>query len=553
MSPRSRSWPYLAAALLAPALALAGPAATGATPRAGSLSGPLDRDGYALTSHYGPRCIPTVLASTFHKGVDLGASEGSPIVSVAPGTVVRTRPDAVAGQWILIEHTIDGRRVYSSYSHVRDADAFVREGWHVNAGQKIAEVSSTGVSTAPHLHLEIWLDTPDGRNTVEPVGWFRGRGIDLAAAATRAMPWAPPASCTYYAVGSTPIRSAPSASSPVVATVGNHTPMSSTPGAKTGDFIAVSAAGVSGWAPAGNVSPERLGVPEGTVTRTTTLRGGPGAGTRALATLAPGTALDRVVSFQDDWYQVHTSGRAGWVHGRDFRMEEGVSQGVESGFFVANSFRSTATRIFDFGEYYDRFLAGDWDGDGTDTFAVRRGNAFHIRNSLTTGGADRLVQYGNPGDELYVGDWDGDGIDTFAVRRGNQFHIKNSVTSGYADRVITYGDPGDDILVGDWDGDGTDTFAVRRGNRFHVKNTLTSGYADLAFSYGNPGDEVLVGDWDGNGTDTLGVQRSIWFHLRNSLTSGVADVAFGYGNPGDETFVGDWDGDGTDTFTLYRM
>ncbi|MHB1064765.1 MAG: S8 family peptidase [Georgenia sp.] len=223
-----------------------------------------------------------------------------------------------------------------------------------------------------------------------------------------------------------------------------------------------------------------------------------------------------------------------------------------TGFYLNNSFGAAADIYFVFGDPDDVILAGDWNGDGGDTFAVRRGNAFHVRNSLTSGGADRLVYYGDPGDELYVGDWDGDGVDTFAVRRGNAFHIKNTVSSGYADRVIYYGDAGDTILVGDWDGDGVDTFAVRRGNAFHIKNTLTSGYADRAFYYGDPGDKVLVGDWDGNATDTLGVQRSNWFHLRNSLTSGVADVAFGYGNPGDETFVGDWDGNGTDTLGVRR-
>ncbi|MDK6591654.1 hypothetical protein, partial [Actinotignum timonense] len=67
-------------------------------------------------------------------------------------------------------------------------------------------------------------------------------------------------------------------------------------------------------------------------------------------------------------------------------------------------------------------------------------------------------------DEVLVGDWDGDGVDTFAVRRGNVFYVKNSLASGEADSVFSYGRAGDEVLVGDWDGDGVDTFAVRRGN-----------------------------------------------------------------------------------------
>ncbi|MDD9205121.1 hypothetical protein PU560_01410, partial [Georgenia sp. 10Sc9-8] len=59
--------------------------------------------------------------------------------------------------------------------------------------------------------------------------------------------------------------------------------------------------------------------------------------------------------------------------------------------------------------------------------------------------------------------WDGDGTDTLAVRRGSTFHISNTFAGGHADRSFTYGRATDVVLVGDWDGDGTDTLAVRRG------------------------------------------------------------------------------------------
>ncbi|MDD9205633.1 hypothetical protein PU560_04010, partial [Georgenia sp. 10Sc9-8] len=60
---------------------------------------------------------------------------------------------------------------------------------------------------------------------------------------------------------------------------------------------------------------------------------------------------------------------------------------------------------------------GDWDGDGEDTFAVRRGFTYHVKNSLTGGEADLVLNYGRTDDEVYVGDWDGDTIDTLGVRR----------------------------------------------------------------------------------------------------------------------------------------
>ena len=70
--------------------------------------------------------------------------------------------------------------------------------------------------------------------------------------------------------------------------------------------------------------------------------------------------------------------------------------------------------------------------------------------------------YGRSEDQTYVGDWNGDGHDTFVVRRGNVFYFKNSLTGGNADTVITYGRDDDQVYVGDWDGDGKDTFMVRR-------------------------------------------------------------------------------------------
>ena len=100
---------------------------------------------------------------------------------------------------------------------------------------------------------------------------------------------------------------------------------------------------------------------------------------------------------------------------------------------------------------------------------------------------ERLIE--RDGDEVLVGDWDGDGIDTFAVRRGNTFFIKNAINAGAADETIVYGRVGDEVLVGDWDADGIDTFIVRRGNTFFVKNTIGAGPADEVRVLGS-GDEL---------------------------------------------------------------
>uniref|UniRef100_UPI00260CD2BD hypothetical protein n=1 Tax=uncultured Georgenia sp. TaxID=378209 RepID=UPI00260CD2BD len=91
-----------------------------------------------------------------------------------------------------------------------------------------------------------------------------------------------------------------------------------------------------------------------------------------------------------------------------------------------------------------------------------RGSTYHVKNSLRGGDADVVFSYGRAGDQVLVGDWDGDGKDTFAVRRGASYHVSNSLRGGPAERVVTFGRGNDEVLVGDWDGNGTDTLGVRR-------------------------------------------------------------------------------------------
>jgi hypothetical protein len=227
--------------------------------------------------------------------------------------------------------------------------------------------------------------------------------------------------------------------------------------------------------------------------------------------------------------------------------------GRGSAYFLNDHFDGAANRVFRYGEPSDEVFVGDWDGNGTDTLAVRRGNAFYLKNTTTGGVADTVFNYGDPGDAVFVGDWDGNGTDTLAVRRRNTFYLKNTTTGGVADTLFSYGDPGDTVLVGDWDGNRTATLAVRRGASYFVKNTLTTGPADYTFGYGDPGDAVLVGRWTSTRAgDSLAVRRGNVFYLKYSTGSGVADVVFAYGDPTDTAFTGDWDGDGVDGIGVRR-
>ncbi|WP_454083509.1 alpha/beta hydrolase domain-containing protein [Georgenia sp. Marseille-Q6866] len=222
------------------------------------------------------------------------------------------------------------------------------------------------------------------------------------------------------------------------------------------------------------------------------------------------------------------------------------------GFFLNNNWDGRADVAFQYGRHTDEVLVGDWDGDGTDTLTVRRGNRFYVNNAARGGDAERVVVYGRPGDTVLVGDWDGDGRDTFAVRRGAEYHLRDTMASGPADVVVRYGRAGDEVVVADWDGDGADTLAVRRGARYHVRNVIAGGDADVVLTYGRAGDVTLAGDWDGDGRDTFAVRRGATYHVRNSLTGGDADRVLTYGRAGDAVLVGDWDGNGTDTLGVRR-
>ncbi len=204
----------------------------------------------------------------------------------------------------------------------------------------------------------------------------------------------------------------------------------------------------------------------------------------------------------------------------------------------------------------DRYMVGDWDGDGRDNLAVRRGNDLYLDTDFD-GLADITHPYGDGDaeDEYLTGDWDGQGRDHPAVRRGDTV-LMDTNFDAVADLEQTYGDGDaeDEYLVGDWDGDGVDDLAVRRGDTVHM-DTDGDGLGDLVQLYGDGAaeDEYLVGDWDGDGRDNLAVRRGDII-LMDTDFSGGADLVRLYGNGAaeDEYLVGDWDGDGVDDLAVRR-
>ena len=118
-----------------------------------------------VTSDYGTRVSPTSGASSNHKGIDIGASAGAAIVAAANGTVKAANYSSAAGNYVMIDH---GGGLYTVYMHC--SSLAVSEGTTVSAGQTIAYVGSTGISTGNHLHFGVSLNG----SYVSPWSYLKG-------------------------------------------------------------------------------------------------------------------------------------------------------------------------------------------------------------------------------------------------------------------------------------------------------------------------------------------------------------------------------------------
>lgn len=124
-----------------------------------------------ISDYYGPREAPTVGASTFHQGIDFAAPAGAPVVAAAAGTVTHVvAVDAGGcGVEVIVQHEEPVGSVSTRYCHLLEGSTTVGVGQAVAAGQPLAAVGSTGVSTGPHLHFEVVA--PDGSKH-DPLGWL---------------------------------------------------------------------------------------------------------------------------------------------------------------------------------------------------------------------------------------------------------------------------------------------------------------------------------------------------------------------------------------------
>ncbi|MEE8600177.1 peptidoglycan DD-metalloendopeptidase family protein [Euzebya tangerina] len=126
-----------------------------------------------ISSGYGYRIHPISGARRFHAGLDLACPAGSPIVAAGSGTVAHTRREGGAGNVVWVDH---GEGLRTRYLHLQNGSFVVSPGQTVVAGQHIAACGSTGNSTGPHLHLEVY---PAGGGTTDPHSFLASQGVTL--------------------------------------------------------------------------------------------------------------------------------------------------------------------------------------------------------------------------------------------------------------------------------------------------------------------------------------------------------------------------------------
>ncbi len=135
---------------------------------------PLREGTFAGTSYFGYRIHPIYGYSKLHEGDDYTAASGTPIYSVADGVVTKAEWDSGSGYHVVIRHTMSDGSVYDSwYMHQYESGVVVSVGQEVSAGQQIGAVGSSGLSTGPHLHLEI---RDASGNALAPSQWLQQYG-----------------------------------------------------------------------------------------------------------------------------------------------------------------------------------------------------------------------------------------------------------------------------------------------------------------------------------------------------------------------------------------
>ncbi|MEL7283767.1 MAG: M23 family metallopeptidase, partial [Pseudomonadota bacterium] len=110
-------------------------------------------NGARLSSRFGKRRHPISGYTRLHKGTDFAAPTGTPIYAAGNGVVERASRYGGYGHYIRIRHA---KGYKTAYAHLSRYGRGIKSGRRVKQGDIIGYVGSTGASTGPHLHYEVY-------------------------------------------------------------------------------------------------------------------------------------------------------------------------------------------------------------------------------------------------------------------------------------------------------------------------------------------------------------------------------------------------------------
>lgn len=123
-------------------------------------------DGGHISSSFGSRNHPRSGDHQFHSGVDIAAEPGKPVKATADGIVSFSGWSGGSGNLVALEHGFG----YSTY-YAHNKMLVVKVGQKVKRGDIIGYIGSTGNSTGPHVHYEVWRDS----KPMNPSAYLEGR------------------------------------------------------------------------------------------------------------------------------------------------------------------------------------------------------------------------------------------------------------------------------------------------------------------------------------------------------------------------------------------
>ena len=117
---------------------------------------PVRGDDVRLTSGYGVRYHPLLNVRKMHTGVDWATATGTPILASGNGIVEEAGHKGYNGIYVRLRHA---NRYHTAYSHMSRVASGMEPGVKVRQGQTIGYVGSTGLSSGPHLHFEVLVNS----------------------------------------------------------------------------------------------------------------------------------------------------------------------------------------------------------------------------------------------------------------------------------------------------------------------------------------------------------------------------------------------------------